>query len=116
MMRKLLMTGVAALAAITIAPLAQADGNASNLDQIVGQAYTDFQTHCTPHMTPQFQRIAWDSRPTGQGGTGTIIDATRGLGGPFKAYWNSGPSHPPGAQRIVSADGNGYWDIEFDFC
>lgn len=114
---KAALGGTVALVAIAFSPLAHADGNASDLDQIVGRAYTDFQSHCTPSMSPQFQRIVWDGgRPTGQGGTGTIIDATRGLGGPFKAYWNSGPSHPPGAQRIVSADGNGYWDIEFDFC
>jgi hypothetical protein len=60
-MRKLLMTGVAALAAITFAPLAQADGNAANLDQLVGSAYTQFQHGCTPSMSPQFQRIQWDS-------------------------------------------------------
>lgn len=43
-MRKLLIAGMAALAAITSAPIAQADADASNLDQIVGQAYTQFQT------------------------------------------------------------------------
>ena len=33
-----------ALAAITFTPIAQADGNTANLDQIVGQAYTDSHT------------------------------------------------------------------------
>jgi len=67
MMRKLLIGGVAALAAITFAPLAQADGNAANLDQLVGSAYTQFQHGCTPSMSPQFQRIQWDSPPGDQG-------------------------------------------------
>jgi hypothetical protein len=115
-MRQLLIGGVAALAAITFAPLAQADGNAANLDQLVGQAYTQFQTRCTPTEAPQFQRVAWDSPPGGQGGTGRIIDAAPGLGGPFKVYWNLGNGPFPGAQKIVPAQPEGYWDIVFEFC
>jgi hypothetical protein len=95
---------------------AHADGNAANLDQIVGQAYTQFQHGCTPSMSPQFQRVAWDSPPTGQGGSGRIIDATQGLGGPFKVYWNLGNGPFPGAQKIVPAQPQGYWDIVFEFC
>jgi hypothetical protein len=104
-MRKVLIAGVAALAAITFAPIAHADGNAANLDQLVGQAYTQFQHGCTPSMTPQFQRIQWDS-----------IDGTQGLGGPFKVYWNLGNGPFPGAQKIVPAQPQGYWDIVFEFC
>ncbi len=56
-MKTTLIGVMAAVAAITLAPIAQADSNAANLDQIVGQAYTKFQTRCTPGMTPQFQRV-----------------------------------------------------------
>jgi hypothetical protein len=108
--------GTAALAAITCAPVAHADGNSANLDQLVGQAYTQFQHGCTPSMTPQFQRIQWDSPPGGQGGSGRIIDGTQGLGGPFKVYWNLGNGPFPGAQKIVPAQPQGYWDIVFEFC
>jgi hypothetical protein len=108
---------VAVVAAIAFAPLAQADADASNLDQIVAQAYTQFQSHCTPNMTPQFQRIVWDQGyASGGGGHGRIIDGTQGLGGPFSAWWNIGPSRPPGAQKIVPAQPSGYWDITFEFC
>jgi hypothetical protein len=115
-MRKLLIAGVAALAAITFTPIAQADGNTDNLDQIVGQAYTDFQKHCTRTMAPLFQRIVWNNPPTGQGGTGTIIDANRALGGPFTVSWSPDNSRTPDAQRIVPAQPQGYWDIAFQFC
>jgi hypothetical protein len=47
---------------------------------------------------------------------GRIIDGTQGLGGPFSAWWNIGPSRPPGAQKIVPAQPSGYWDITFEFC
>jgi hypothetical protein len=95
-------------ATLAFAPLAQADGNAANLDQIIGQAYTQFQAGCTPSMTPSFQRIVWDSPPTGQGGTGTIVDGNQGLGGRFQVLWNSSDSRPAGAQRIVPAQPQGY--------
>jgi hypothetical protein len=54
---------------------AHADGNSANLDQLVGQAYTQFQHGCTPSEPAQFQRVAWDAPPGGQGGSGRIIDA-----------------------------------------
>lgn len=43
-------------------------GNSANLDQLVGQAYTQFQHGCTPSEPAQFQRVAWDAPPGGQGG------------------------------------------------
>ena len=107
----------AALAAATsFAPLAHADGSTANLDQIIGQAYADFQKHCTPTMAPQFQRIAWDSPPTGHGGAGTIIDANRSIGGQFMVSWSPDNSRTPDAQRVVPAQPQGYWDIAFEFC
>jgi hypothetical protein len=115
-MKKLLMAAVAAGAAITFAPIAQADGNTANLNQIVGQAYTQFQARCTPSMTPQFQRVVWDSPPTGQGGTGRIVDGNQGLGGPFKVSWSPDNSRTADAQKIVPAQPQGYWDIAFEFC
>jgi hypothetical protein len=117
-MKKLLIAGatLAAAAAATFAPIAQADGNTANLDQIVGQAYTQFQARCTPSMTPQFQRVVWDAPPTGQGGTGRIVDGNQGLGGQFKVSWSPDNSRTPDAQKIVPAQPQGYWDIAFEFC
>lgn len=103
-------------AGIGLAAPAHADGNTANLDQIVGQAYNDFQQHCTRTMTPYFQRIVWNNPPTGQGGTGTVIDANRALGGPFTVSWSPDDSRTPDAQRIVPAQPQGYWDIAFEFC
>jgi hypothetical protein len=114
-MRKLI-AGATLAAAATFTPLAHADGNTGNLDQTIGQAYNDFQKHCTPTLTPQFQRIVWNNGPTGQGGAGTIIDANRALGGPFTVSWSSDNSRTPDAQRIVPAQPQGYWDIAFQFC
>jgi hypothetical protein len=117
MMKIPIMTaGLLAGAAVVCAPAASADGNASNLDQIVGNAYTQFQRGCTPSMTPSFQRVAWNSPPTGQGGSGRIIDANPALGGDVQVYWNLGNGPYPGAQKIVPAQPQGYWDIVFEFC
>jgi hypothetical protein len=113
-------TGVAAAllsTGIARAPLAQADGNASNLDQLVAQVYNQVQRGCTPHTPPQFQRINWDNGgPTGQGGSGRIVDANPSLGGPFTAYWNIGPTAPAGARVVPALGNNGYWDITLEFC
>ncbi|HEX4391253.1 MAG TPA: hypothetical protein VH084_06885 [Mycobacterium sp.] len=113
---KLLIGGAAAAAAIIFTPIAHADGNTANLDQIVGSAYTDFQQHCTRTLAPQFQRIVWNNPPTGQGGAGTIVDANRALGGSFTVSWSPDNSRTPDAQRIVPAQPQGYWDIAFQFC
>ncbi len=70
-----LIGGLVAVAAIVFDPVAQADAVASSLDQIVAQAYTQFQSHCTPYMTPQFQRIVWDQGYASGGGVhGRIIE------------------------------------------
>ena len=45
-----------------------------------------------------------------------IIDASPGLGGPFHAYWNLGGGPFPGAQGVVPAQPQGYWDIVLEFC
>ncbi len=121
-LRKLAITtaaaGIAFYAPVVLIPTASADGNAANLDQIVAQAYTQFQHGCTPTEPAQFQRIVWDDPhgPTGQGGSGRIIDGAPGLGGPFQVYWNLGDGPFPGAQKIVPAQPEGYWDIIFEFC
>jgi hypothetical protein len=105
------------VAAIVCAPSAHADGDPSNLDQLVAQVYNQVQRGCTPRIPPQFQRIVWDGgRPTGQGGSGRIIDATPGLGGPFTARWNPDPSAPAGARVVPALGNNGYWDITLEFC
>jgi hypothetical protein len=63
-----------ATAAIAGAAPAYADGNTANLDQTVGQAYNDFQQHCTRTMAPYFQRIVWNNplpAKVGQGPSST---------------------------------------------
>ena len=73
LMTRLILAAI--LAAGLSAPVPRADGNAANLDQIVGQVYTQVQRG-TATEPPQFQRIAWDNGfPTGRGGTRRIIDA-----------------------------------------
>lgn len=112
-----LMPAVLAAAGIACAPLAQADGDASNLDQLVAQVYNQVQTRCTPPTPPSFQRIAWDNgRPTGLGGTGRIIDANPALGGPFTAWWSPTPNATPGARVVPALGGNSYWQITLQFC
>ncbi len=37
---------------IACAPLAQADGNSANLDQLVAQVYNQVQRGCTPKTPP----------------------------------------------------------------
>jgi hypothetical protein len=116
-----------AIALATAAP-AHADGNASNLDQIVAQVYEKRQAQCTPSMPPHFVRIDWDTfpisfgphtdvghYPTGSGGRGRIVDANPSLGGPFQAWWGDGSPGLPDAIR-VPAQPNGYWDITLAFC
>ena len=113
---KVVAAAVAAIAVVTAAP-ASADDNASNLDQLVANLYTQVQRGCTPNMPPSFRRIAWDNGgPTGQGGSGRIVDANPHLGGPFTAYWNIGPSAPAGARVVPALGNNGYWDITLEFC
>jgi hypothetical protein len=114
-MNKTLAISAVLAAGIACAPLAQADGNSANLDQLVAQVYDQVQRRCTPTEPPQFQRIAWDSPPGGQGGSGRIIDADPALGGPFQVYWNLGGGPFPGA-RVVPAQPQGYWDIVLEFC
>lgn len=113
-----LFGGALAAGFLTVsAPAAHADGNSANLDQLVGQAYTQFQHGCTPSEPANFQRVAWDAPPGGQGGSGRIIDANPALGGPVKVYWSLFKDTPvPGAQKIVPAQPQGYWDIVFEFC
>jgi hypothetical protein len=114
---KIVITALCTVAALSLAPAAQADGNSANLDAIVGQAYTQFMRGCVPTQASQFQRIVWDNDgPGGQGGSGRIIDGSPGMGGPFQVYWNLGGGPFPGAQKIVPAQPQGYWDIVFEFC
>ena len=116
-MNKLALAAVVTTA-LAVAPIAHADGNSANLDQIVGKLYTQVQHGCTPTEPPRFQRIVWDNGgPGGQGGSGRIIDADPALGGPFQVLWNLGPdtSGLPG-YRAVPAQPQGYWDINLEFC
>jgi len=95
-MRKLLIGGMAALVAITFAPIAHADGNAANLDQLVGQGLHPVPTRLyAEHDAAVPTHPVGTAPPGGQGGSGRIIDGTQGLGGPFKVYWNLGKRSVP---------------------
>ena len=116
-MTKPLIGALLVAAAVAATSPARADGDASNLDSLVAQVYDQVQRGCTPRTPPQFQRIIWDGTgPTGGGGTGRIVDANPGLGGPFSAWWNLGPDAPAGARSVPSLGGHGYWDITLEFC
>ncbi|MEB4211479.1 hypothetical protein [Mycobacterium sp. 94-17] len=108
----------AALAAgITLAPVAHADGDEPSLVAAVRQVYEQVQRGCTPRTPPQFQRIVWNSPyPTGQGGTGRIIDAAPGLGGPFHVWWDNTEQPAPAGTFKVPAQPRGYWDVTLEFC
>jgi hypothetical protein len=116
-MRRLLMTGVAAIAATTLAPLAHADGSAS-LNDAVRQVYTKRQAQCTPNMPPSFQGIQLTSVGEGEG-QGRIIDANPHLGGPFD-YMKvpNGATGVPSFEyfRVDANDGSGIYFIKLDFC
>jgi hypothetical protein len=114
-MRKLTVVPAVVAVAVAYAPVTHADGDATNLDRLVAQVYNEVQRGCTPTTPPSFQSIAWDSPPTGQGGSGRIVDANPALGGPFRALWNPGGGPFPGA-RVVPAQPQGYWDVVLEFC
>jgi hypothetical protein len=105
-----------AVAAVLGAPVAHADGDPSNLESLVGQAYVTYQLRCTPQTPPNFQGVRWNAPPTGQGGTGSVVDANSGLGGPFTAFWDATTGPPDPGTFKVSDGGSGYWDITFEFC
>jgi hypothetical protein len=116
-MNKVLVVVPAVVAAgIAYAPLAYADGNTANLDQLIGQLYTQVMQGCQPQTPANFQGIQWDpGSPYGGGGSGRIIDGNPSFGGPFEVLWGAGPQAPAG-YRVVPAQPNGYWDINFEFC
>jgi hypothetical protein len=114
-MRKLLIGGLVAVAAIASAPLAQAySGDQASAEEAVTAIYNQVQRGCTPRTPPSLQSISWDSFNPAAGGTGRIHDANPGLGGPFiVAYWNEkvGP-----AQNSPPYRGYGQWGVNLEFC
>jgi len=84
------MTALAALlvTGTAMAPLAHADATQASAEQAVQQVYNQVQARCTPSMPPHFQRIVWNNF-NGNIGSGRIIDATPGLGGPFQIFWDT---------------------------
>jgi hypothetical protein len=115
-MNKAIASAVVLAAAITFEPSAQADGNAANLPQLIANLYTQVQQRCTPQTPPHFQSIQWDGGGPYQLGSGRIIDANPSLGGPFQYGWNLGPDAQPGWRSVRDPNGNGYWDVNFEFC
>lgn len=113
---KKLVPALAVAAVLSAAPVAHADGDPANLESLVGLAYLTYQARCTPQTPPDFEGVVWDAPPTGQGGTGTVIDTNPALGGQFTALWDA-TSDPadPGTFKFPDG-GSGYWDIAFQFC
>jgi hypothetical protein len=115
-MKKLLMTGVAAVAAITFSPLAHAEvGDQSDAEQAVRTIYNQVQTRCTPSMHPSFQSISWSTFFPDSWGEGRIIDSNSALGGSFKVTFTNprvGPAHDNSS--IGRADGQ--WNVDLQFC
>jgi hypothetical protein len=102
---------------LALAPGAQADTYQASAEQAVKTGYIKYQTRCTPAEPPQFQSISWDFfhppgvNPSGYiGGSGSILDASPGLGGPFEAVLDTGAPPPSGAVKV------GQWDVLFEFC
>jgi hypothetical protein len=116
-MRKLLIAGVAVLAAITLSPIASAEsGDQSDAEQAVAAIYNRVQRGCTPSLSPHLQSISWDTFYPASGGSGRIHDANSAIGGPFTvAYWN--PRVGP-AQDTPSAGFRAYgqWGVNLEFC
>jgi hypothetical protein len=114
-MKKLLTARVAALAAITLSPLAHADiGDQASAEQAVTAIYNQGQRRCTPSMPPHLQSISWDSFTPASGGSGTIHDANSSIGGQFAVhYWN--PQAGP-AQNGAAGRASEQWNVDLQFC
>ena len=114
-MRKLLIAGIAAAAAIAFTPSAQAySGDQASAEQAVTAIYNQVQRGCTPSMPPSLQSISWNTFNPASGGTGVIHDANPSLGGPFiVAYWNErvGPAQDSPPYRAY-----GQWGVNLEFC
>jgi hypothetical protein len=114
-MRKLLIAGVAAIAAITFAPVAHADsGDQSAAEQAVQTIYSQVQRRCTPSMPPSLQSISWSRFYPASGGEGTIHDANPALGGPFQAYYTNPQVGP--AKNSPPFRASGQWGVNLEFC
>ena len=115
MMKKPLIAGVVALAAIMFSPLAHAEtGDQSDAEQAVTAIYNRVQRGCTPSMHPNPQSITWDTFYPASGGEGRIHDTNPALGGSFKvSYWNPrvGPAQDGPAGRAY-----GQWAVDLEFC
>ncbi len=114
-MRKTLIAGIGAVAALVLAPMAHAEvGDQADAEQAVRTIYNQVQRGCTPTEPPQFQSISWDFFNADSGGQGRIHDAHPGLGGPFVAsFWNPrvGPAQDGPAGRAY-----GQWSVKLEFC
>jgi hypothetical protein len=113
--RKVLIGGMAAVAAIIFTPSAQAyDGDQASAEQAVKAIYDQVQRGCTPSTPPSLQSISWDHFTPVADGAGTIHDANPQLGGPFQvAYWNErvGPAQDSPPYRAY-----GQWGVNLEFC
>jgi hypothetical protein len=102
-------------AAITCAPLAQADvGDQTSAEQAVTAIYNRVQSGCTPQTPPRLQSISWNDFYPAVGGTGRINDANSSLGGPFKVSFRNprvGPARDGAASRAY-----GQWGVDLQFC
>ncbi len=118
-MRNLMMTGVAALAAIALAPLAHAEvGDQSDAEQAVIAIYNQVQARCTPRMAPQFQSISWTQFYPRSFGEGRINDAHSSLGGPFRVNFFEPRFGSAQIQDTTGAAGRPYgqWGVDLQLC
>lgn len=103
-------------AAITCAPLAQADsGDQASAEQAVTVIYNRVQRACTHNFAaPNIQSISWEVFYPASWGEGRIHDANPALGGPFRVnYFNPrmGPAVDGAAGRAY-----GQWGVNLEFC
>ncbi|MDT5116221.1 MAG: hypothetical protein QOE30_1960 [Mycobacterium sp.] len=113
-MRKALVLPVLA-ASLVFAPLAHAEpGDQISAEQAVAAIYKQVQRGCTPTMTSYLQSINWTEFYARSYGEGRIVDGTKGLGGPFKVYYED-PRYGP---AVDNAAGRGYgqWSVDLEFC
>jgi hypothetical protein len=113
-MRKGLIAGMAALAAITLAPIANADnGDQASAEQAVRAVYSRI-TCGSPPMPMSLQSIQWDSFTPASFGEGRIIDANPRLGGPFQVAWTNPRVGP--AKDAPPFRAYGQWGVNLEFC
>jgi hypothetical protein len=112
--RKGLTAGMAALAAITFAPIAHADsGDQASAEEAMRAVYSRI-TCGSPPMPMSLQSITWSRFYPASFGEGRIIDANPRLGGPFQVAFTNPRVGP--AQDSPPFRAYGQWGVNLEFC